>query len=136
LLPNSILLHSSCKNRENNYEERIKNVITFLETDNGVNTDTCRNVFIVYTDKCGVCADESIRKILANIDEQNLPGVIFLLSAYNEQIFFQIFSRMNGRDWKIIFDEKRLFAKYGLSFMRNIFVEVCRKKVKSWKFYE
>lgn len=135
LTTNLILLFLSCR-EENEYDSRVKNILKFLKEDKAINVDSCRSIYLLQANKCNSCNEENINVIFKEVQEKNIKeNIIFVLNGFNESVMNTLLEKQMVFKFKIIVDQEGSLDKLGLSFMKNLFISICNRKVIQWKFY-
>lgn len=128
-------LFSSCKEK-NEYDLRVRNIIKFLKDDKRIEMDSCHVVFLLQANKCSVCTQENLEMIFKEIQKEGITNSLFILNGFNDSILDFLLKKNSIEHFRIIIDENNLLKKYGLSFMKNLRINTCNRKVISWKFYD
>jgi len=123
-------------NLEDDYNARISKIIPYLKTEHGINMDSCKSIVILQTNKCNSCSREKLDSIFADLTRQPKQPVVFVLHDDDKQVGDYIQVHSQKENIQKVIDKERKLSKFGLSFMKNIFVSTCKDKVLSWKFYE
>lgn len=122
----------ACKSGEKDpYLERLEGMIAYLDKEHQLSTSDCMTVFLLQSDKCNVCTLDNLKEMEA--DSSDMGQLVFLLSGMNDSIYHYVDSSFH--DKKILVDKNQALGKYGLSFMRNVKINICDKAVESYGFY-
>lgn len=128
----SLLNNISCNGKpKDEYEERVQQVITYLNNEQNFQFRDCANVYLLQLSKFNVCTDETLQRICT--EKLDNEEYIFILSNYNEEISKYI--KMHFSSSTIFFDNEKL-PRYGLSFLRNLNARICNKKVIEYTFFQ
>ena len=135
-LLNSFNFFCSGNHEENEYDNRVNNITDFLKNEKNINIDSCKQVYLLQANKCNSCNEENINYIFNEISQQkNENPKIFVLNGFNEEIVKLLLQKQGQVDFRIVIDDKGSLDKKGLSFMKNLFISICDRKVVKWKFY-
>lgn len=125
----------SCKG-QSEYDLRVRNIIKFMKDDNRIDMDSCHVLFLLQANKCSVCTRDDLEMIFKEIHKDSITNSIFILNGFNESIMDFLLKKDIVKHFRIIIDENNLLKKYGLSFMKNLRINTCERKVITWKFYD
>lgn len=126
---------SSCKEKDE-YDLRVKNIVKFMKDVKQIDMDSCHVLFVLQANKCSVCTQDNLDMIFKEIHKDGISNCIFILNGYNDSLFDFLLKKNISEHFRTIIDESSLLKKYGLSFMKNLRINACDRKVIKWKFYE
>lgn len=121
---------------DKDYHSRITNIISYLKENQNISMDTCRFIFVLQTNKCNSCTKEKLENIYREIKENKIGSPLFILHTKDQQVLTFLNKQFAKPPLRVIIDKNNQLGTYGLSFMKNIFIQTCDNKIKSWKFYE
>ncbi len=144
----SIILLSlicSCNDAENNskgiaeqlrhpddYSQRVNNIFAYVHKAGfEINFDNCNSIYILQPNLCNVCTEKTLKSILDSAKLQS-NSVVFILADKNEAFEMQI--RSSQKDTKVFADTTDLLEKFNLSFLKNLQIQTCGKRIVSWSF--
>ena len=119
--------------KSDDYEQRIQNFIAYLkEAGHIIPSSPCSKVFILQTNICNSCNKHKMKEVLDSLpSDKHL--LVYFIQASNDRVIKNNISTINANA-KILIDSAGLLRKYNLSFLRNVKIEYCDGKIKSWRF--
>lgn len=118
------------------YDERIEHVVPYLNQMQKINTDDCKSIVILQTNKCNSCTKEKLDLIFSDVDKIRQTPLIFILHDYDKDVNDYLSQKLGDISFKILIDSDRQLSKRGLSFMKNVSINICQSRVINWKFYQ
>ena len=118
--------------KRSDYNDRIKNIFKYIE-DNQFNipVDQCVNIVILQTNLCNSCNKQKLESILNSLAPADKP-FFFILADDRKEAKEQIEKARPGAP--VMSDSANLLQKYNLSFLRNLQISICHKRVDNWMF--
>lgn len=114
------------------YEDRINNLFNYIDSSGfDIPSKGCNNIVILQTNLCNSCNEEKLNAIFDSLENKFEP-VYFILADNNLEIKNQI--QKFNKAATIFIDTLHLLQKYNLSFLRNIQLNTCNKKIIHWSF--
>jgi hypothetical protein len=120
---------------EDDYNDRISNIVSYLEKNHQVDMDSCRFIIVLQTNKCNACTKATLDSIFNEISMNKISNPVFVLHTSEPETAGYLSAKSGTTPMRILIDKNEQLDKTGLSFMKNIFISTCNKKVNSWKFY-
>lgn len=118
--------------KRSDYSDRVKNIFNYIK-DNQFNipVDQCVNIVILQTNLCNSCNKQKLENILDSLPPADKP-FFFILADDRKEAKEQIEKARPGAP--VLTDSANLLQKYNLSFMRNLQISICDKRVDNWMF--
>src|SRR6266496_442045 len=112
------------------YSERINNIFDYVHKIGfDIKFEDCSNTYILQPNLCNVCTVKALKLILDSSKVEAIP-VNFILADKNREMELLI-NKMNEKA-NIYIDSLNLLEKYNLSFMKNLKINTCNRKVIKW----
>jgi hypothetical protein len=112
--------------------ERQKELLKYFDCLNLKFDETINHVFIFQTNKCGSCTDEVMDYIVKEY-KKNDDKKTFIVSTNTKPIINVLKTIKNN---KIYIDVDYNLEKYGLSFAKDLYVQMKNNKIESWTFLD
>lgn len=114
------------------YDDRINNLFSFIDSNKfDIPPGECNNIIILQTNLCNSCNEEKLNTVFDSLNNKVDP-VYFILADNNPEVKNHI--QKFNKAAVIFIDTLHLLQKYNLSFLRNIQVNTCNKKIIHWSF--
>lgn len=114
------------------YGQKLKPLLSFLELNNeNLNK---KRIFLIFTNRCNSCVNYTLEEIKA--DARSFNKEIILVFNKPDKVLEATFkSLLKETSKRIIIDTTDFLEKNGVSFGKNLLVEIDDASIKRWKFY-
>lgn len=116
------------------YSERVNNITAYLNAANIELKNECTQIFILQSNKCGACSEDDYAALKEQFTNLKNKPSIFILTEKNVNFLSFIKQNFDAVATNVYYDTDKKLSKYGLFFLKNLYINYCNKKVKEWKF--
>ena len=114
-------------------DERVANILKLSSLSAFLSSDTCSTVYLLQTTTCNACSKSGLENIQKA--ERNKNGrVIFVLSGHKQEIDSFLLDGFDHARTVLLYDNDGEMPQLGLSFYRDMQIQICHDKVDNWKF--
>ncbi len=118
--------------KNSNYDDRIRNIFSFLKEANfPIPDNNCKRYIILQTNLCNACNESKIISAINKLKSDDTTSV-FILASHNIDVKKTVIK--NYLQPLIFIDSLSNLKKFNLNFLRNLSITTCGNQIVSWKY--
>jgi GTP-binding protein EngB required for normal cell division len=116
------------------YDQKLKPLLTFLRLNQNYSSNGDKKVFLIFTNRCNACVKYTLEEIKADAGSSHKE--IILVFNKPDKIMEGTFKNLLKEIPKtILIDTTDFLEKNGVSFGKNLSVDITDSTITKWKFY-